>query len=59
VNPTDLQQAMTVLTLASILLADSASTPLTRFTPEQTRSSLIQGMQNQMLELLGLWPFKE
>ena len=59
VHPADLQQAMTVLTLASFLLADSASTPLTRFTPEQTRSSLIQGQQNQMLELLGLWPFKE
>jgi hypothetical protein len=59
VNPADLQQAMTVLTLASFLLADSPSTPLTRFNPEQTRSSLIRGKQSQMLELFGLWPFKE
>ena len=59
VNPADLRQAMTVLTVASFLLADSPSTPLTRFTFEQTRSSLIQGKQNQMLELFGLWPFRE
>jgi carboxypeptidase Q len=59
VNLADLQQAMTVLTLASFLLADSPSTPHTRFNPDQTRSSLIQGKQSQMLELFGLWPFKE
>jgi len=59
VNPADLQQSMTVLTVASFLLADSPSTPITRFTPEQTRSALIQGKQNRMLEPFGLWPFKE
>jgi hypothetical protein len=59
VKAADLQQAMTVLTVASFLLADSPAKAITRFTPEQTRFSLIQGKQKQMLELFGLWPFKE
>jgi len=59
VNPADLQQAMTVLTLASFLLADSPSTPPTRFTADQTRSSLMQGKQDRVLEVFGLWPFRE
>jgi hypothetical protein len=58
VNPADLKQAMTVLAMASFLLADSPNMPITWFTPDQTRSSLIQGKQNQMLELFGLWPSK-
>ncbi|HKV78899.1 MAG TPA: M20/M25/M40 family metallo-hydrolase [Candidatus Sulfotelmatobacter sp.] len=57
VNPSDLQQAMTVLTLASFLLADSEAIPPTYFTPQQTRSSLIQGKQQKMLEVFGIWPF--
>ena len=57
VDPVDLQQAMAVLTLASFLLADWSSVPLTRFTPEQTRSSLLQGRQKETLEAFGLWPF--
>lgn len=56
VNPADLQQAMSVLAMASFLLADSPNTPIAQFAPQQTRSSLIQGKQNQMLELFGLWP---
>jgi carboxypeptidase Q len=59
VNRSDLQQATTVLALASFLLADSPSIPSTRFTDQQTRSSLIQGNQRQVLEALGLWPFTE
>jgi carboxypeptidase Q len=59
VNRSDLQQATTVLALASFLLADSPSIPSTRFTDQQTRSSLIQGNQRQVLEAFGLWPFTE
>jgi carboxypeptidase Q len=59
VNRPDLQQAMTVLAVASFLLADSDALPPTRFTPEQTRTSLIEGKQRPMLEVFGIWPFKD
>lgn len=59
VNSADLQQSVTVLSLASFLLADSPEVPMTHFTEQQTRSSLIQGKQIEVLKRFRLWPFGE
>jgi len=57
VSPADLRQATTVLATASFFLADVTDVPQGHFTPAQTASTLIQGKQKPMLEVLGLWPF--
>jgi len=59
VKAADLQQSVTVLSLASFLLADSPEVPNTHFTEQQTRSSLTQAKQKEVLERFGLWPFRE
>lgn len=59
VKSADLQQSVMVLSMASFLLADSPEVPKTHFTEEQTRLSLIQGKQREVLKRFRLWPFGE